>query len=160
MAQLKHSLHRPSRVVTPVGLRLEKWQRRALYGAISVLVATGLVWLLAHFVMHAASSFGDSVSPAEPIAMKLHGAGAMAAFFLVGSILNGHIRRALRGHRNHVSGWIMVTLMAFLSLTGYGLYYLVGESNHALWSALHWVPGCLLAFVLIAHVWLGRRTRG
>ena len=142
----------------PAGLRLERWQRRAIYATVGVLSLSGLVWIAAHFFFRPVTQFGESISPLEPWSMKLHGAAAMGLFFLVGSILNGHIRRALRTGRNRVSGWLMVGLVALLTVTGYGLYYLAGETARPVWSLLHWIPGCALAGGLALHIFTGRRN--
>jgi hypothetical protein len=92
--------------------------------------------------------------------MKLHGAAAMAALFFVGSLLHLHVRRAIRAGRNTVTGWSMVATLSFLTLTGYGLYYVAGETDRPLWSLLHWVAGCAVAVLFVLHVWVGRRSMG
>ncbi len=155
----KHSLHRPSRVSIPTTLQLERWQRRAVYLSMTLLTLSGAAWIAAHYFFRPVTQFGETVSPLEPWSMKLHGAAAIALFFLLGSLLNGHIRRALRSRRNRVSGWSMVVLLSALTLSGYGLYYLASEASRPFWSLLHWIPGCALAALLALHVFLGRRSR-
>lgn len=155
----KHSLHRPSRVAIPASLQLERWQRRAIYLSVLLLTLSGAVWLAAHYFFRPVGQFGETVSPLEPWSMKLHGAAAIALFFLLGSILNGHIRRALRSQRNRLSGWSMVGLLSALTLSGYGLYYLASEPTRPLWSFMHWIPGCALIALLVSHVFVGRRSR-
>ncbi len=91
--------------------------------------------------------------------MKIHGAGAMSMLFFLGSLLNVHIRRALRARRNLASGWAMIVTMATLVITGFGLYYLADEGNRPAWSVVHWVIGLGLVGLLVAHVLLGRSSR-
>lgn len=155
---LKPSLHRPSRAGTTVSLRLERWQRRAIYASVAVLAASGLLWLSAHFWWRPVTQFGEGVSPLEPWSMKLHGAATTLFLFLLGTMLNTHIRRALRGRRNLVSGWVVIALIIVLTFSGYGLYYLAGESARPIWSNLHWLVGLGFAAGIILHVYLGRRV--
>lgn len=155
---LKPSLHRPSRSIPAVSLRLERWQRRALYASVTVLATSGLLWLAAHFWWRPVTQFGEGVSPLEPWSMKLHGAATLLFLFLLGTMLNTHIRRALRGRRNLMSGWVVIALISLLTLSGYGLYYLAGESARPIWSNLHWLIGIGFAAGLILHIVLGRRA--
>jgi hypothetical protein len=82
----------------------------------------------------------------------------MAALFFAGSLLHLHIRRALKAGRNLVTGWAMVGTLAFLVLTGYGLYYVAGDADRPLWSALHWVVGLVVAILFVLHIVVGRRS--
>jgi len=139
-------------------MRLERWHRYSIYGVCVWLWATGVLWLAAHYLLRAPSAFGESVSPLEPWSMKLHGGGAMLALFFVGSLLNNHIRRALRARRNRASGWAMIAMLGALALSGYGLYYIAGEESRPLWSTIHWIIGLGFAALLVLHVVMGRRS--
>jgi cytochrome bd-type quinol oxidase subunit 2 len=90
--------------------------------------------------------------------MKLHGAAVMAALFLCGSVLNAHIRRALKGRHNRMTGWAMISVLSALTLTGYALYYVAGESDRAVWSTIHWAIGLVLPVVVVLHIVLGRKS--
>jgi hypothetical protein len=158
MRHRKHRLHHPS--TSPISLRLERWHRYSIYGACSWLLATGVLWLVAHYLLRAAAAFGESVSPLEPWSMKLHGAGAMVALFFIGSLLNNHIRRELRARRNLASGWAMIAVLAALTLSGYGLYYVAGEESRPLWSTTHWIIGLGFAVLIVLHIVLGRKAVG
>ncbi|WP_295998776.1 DUF4405 domain-containing protein [Rugamonas sp.] len=140
-----------------VNLRVERWHRRWIYASAAVLLLSGSAWLVARYFLRPAGQFGETVHPLEPWAMKLHGAAAMAMLFFLGSLLNVHVRRAIRAGRNLVSGWAMIAAMAVLTATGFGLYYLAGESDRPLWSALHWVVGLAAGALFVLHVQLGRR---
>ena len=155
---LKPSLRHPSRTTPSISLRLERWQRRALYASVIVLAGSGLLWLAAHFWWRPVTQFGEGVSPLEPWSMKLHGAATLLFLFLLGTMLNTHIRRALRNRRNLSSGWIVIGLIICLILSGYGLYYLSGETARPVWSTLHWVVGIAFAAGIVLHIFLGRRA--
>jgi len=154
----KHSLHHPSTLPRPVSLKLERWQRRGIYAACAVLALSGVSWLIAHFWLRGAGEFGETVSPLEPWSMKLHGGAAMYGLFLLGTLLNGHIRRALKGRHNRGTGWTMVIVLSALVLSGYALYYVAGEADRPTWSAIHWVIGLALPFLGVLHVVLGRKS--
>lgn len=151
--------HRKTSPQRHVNVRLERWHRHCIYGIAAWLTATGLLWLLAHYLLRAAGEFGESVHPLEPWSMKLHGAGAMVALFFLGSLMNSHMRRALKAGRNPASGWSMVALLSALILSGYALYYIASEQSRPIWSAAHWIVGLALPLLFILHIALGRRSR-
>lgn len=158
MRRSKLSLHHPSHHAAVPVLRLERWLRRGLYAVLVLLAVSGLAWLAAHFFLRGAGEYGETIHPLEPWSMKLHGLAALAAFFLVGATLNAHIRRAIRSGRNLATGWSMIALLAVLALSGYGLYYVAGEADRPVWSALHWIVGLALPAVAVLHVMRGRRA--
>ena len=152
MRYRKRSLHRYSSPQRLVDLRPDRWQRRCVYGASAWLVATGVLWLLAHYLMRPVGEFGESVHPLEPWSMKLHGAGAMFALFLIGSLVTGHFQRALKARRNLYSGWSIISGLAALTVSGYGLYYLASDQSRPVWSAAHWIIGLVFPLPLIVHI--------
>ncbi len=62
-------------------------------------------------------------------------------------------------HWNRPSGAGLLGVCLWLTLTGYGLYYVGGESRRLWLSRLHWLPGLLWPVVLCVHIWIGRRTK-
>jgi hypothetical protein len=138
-------------------LRLERWHRTLLYAVFGLLWGSALVWLLAHYWWRVPGEFGPVPHPWEAPAMKWHGACAMLALFWVGSLFNSHIRRALKHGHNRSSGYGMISTLLWLTLSGYVLYYFVGETTRPLWSWLHAAPGLLLPGLIVWHIWYGRR---
>ena len=157
MHHVKHHRHPEHSAASRLRFRMEPWQRRTIYLCITALVTSGGVWLAGHFLLHSATEFGEANNPLEPWAMKVHGAVAMVALFFVGSLLNGHMRRAHAVRRNHRSGWSLIIFLGWLTVSGYALYYIAGEQSRSFWSTSHWVPGLLLPLLVIVHVMLGRR---
>jgi Ni,Fe-hydrogenase I cytochrome b subunit len=141
-----------------VNLRLERWHRRCVYASWALLILSGAAWLLARYYLRPVGQFGETIHPMEPWAMKVHGAAAMAMLFFLGTLLNSHIRRALKSGRNLVSGWSMIATVAVLIATGFGLYYLAGEDARPAWSAVHWLVGLGWAALGIVHVLAGRSS--
>lgn len=152
MCDRKRSLHHPSSPRRPVDLRPERWQRHCVYGVSTWLVATGVLWLLVHYLIRPVGEFGESVHPLEPWSMKLHGAGAMFALFVIGSLSTTHFQRVLKARRNLYSGWSMISGLAALTVSGYGLYYFATEQSRLVWSAAHWIMGLVFPLLLIVHI--------
>ena len=91
--------------------------------------------------------------------MKLRGAAAMATLILIGMLLPTHVRAAWRARRNRINGTIVLGSLALLTLTGYGLYYIGGESLRAVTSYSHLALGVMLPILLFLHIAQGRKTR-
>ena len=142
-----------------VNLRLERWHRRSLYACVGVLHLSGAAWLIARYFLRAAGEFGETVHPIEPWAIKLHGAAVMLVLFFLGTLLNSHVRRAIKSRRNLVSGWSMIGVMFFLTMTGFVLYYLASESTRPVWSLLHWAVGLAVPVMILVHMLAGRASR-
>lgn len=159
--QTPHAGHTPSRHAPArhhINLRLERWHRRCMYVSLAALLASGALWLLARYFLRAPGQFGETIHPLEPWAMKLHGASVMLALFFLGSLMNAHIRRALKAGRNLATGWGMMLTLLFLIFTGYCLYYVAGEADRPLWSVLHWAVGLATGALFLLHIVLGRRS--
>lgn len=142
----------------PVNLRLERWHRRCVYASVALLTASGAAWLLARYCLRPVSQFGATIHPLEPWAMKLHGAAAMAMLFFLGSLMNAHIRRALKAGRNLPTGCSLIAAMLLMIVSGFGLYYLAGETDRPVWSLLHWGGGLAGTALFVSHILLGRRA--
>ena len=149
--------HRYSR--HSVNLRLERWHRRAIYLSAALLLVSGAAWLLLRYFMRPVGEFGQLPHPVEPWAMKLHGGAAMLMLFFLGSLLNTHIRRAIKSDRNLVTGWGMIGVVLLLVATGFGLYYIAGDSDRPLWSAIHWIIGLGASVLFLLHIIIGHRSR-
>lgn len=151
--------HHGTKAVAHVNLRLERWHRHALYTVVVALTVSGILWLGAHYFLRSPGEFGVTVHPLEPWSMKLHGGAALAMMFFAGSVMNSHIRRAFRAKSNLAAGGLLVAVLALLTLTGYGLWYVAGESSRGTWSLMHWLPGLAFPLLLSWHIRRGRRAR-
>lgn len=130
-----------------------------MYASIWLLLLSGAAWLIARNFLRPIGQFGETIHPFEPWAMKIHGAGTMLMLFFLGSLINSHIRRAIKARRNLATGWAMICVMVALVLTAFGLYYLAVDASRPIWSLIHWVIGLGLAGLIVAHVLCGRASR-
>ena len=138
-------------------MRLESRFRSALYAAFAILTVTGVAWLLADWCKDPLDP--DPWQGIAATMLMLHGGAAMAALMLLGALVQTHIRRAWRSGRNRLTGPVMITVIALLIATAFGLYYAGSETLRPWISDLHIVVGIALPAGLLAHVWLGRRSR-
>ena len=136
--------------------RLVRWQRRVLYGAGAVLLASGIGWLFLHYGRGA-----DALpSPIEAWAMRIHGLASFLVLFGFGALAASHVPQGwrlsqrLRWARQRGSGVILCTLAATLAATGYLLYYFAPEGVR---PALGWVHSALGVAMALVVVWHRRR---
>jgi thiosulfate reductase cytochrome b subunit len=140
----------------PDSIRLKHLQRYFLYIVLALLFLTGVAWAYWNYLT---ASPGDFEISAKAWAMKIHGAAAMAILVLIGMLLSGHVRFAWRARRNRANGSIFLSAFTALTVTGYGLYYVGGESLRAWTSWVHIAVGLAFPILLLVHIVLGRRTR-
>jgi len=138
-------------------MRLNRRHERWLYGISAVVLGSGIGWLVDHYFFAGPSDFGDAHAPFEPWWLRLHGAAAMAALVVLGSLFPGHIARAWRLRLNRRSGLAMLSVVGLLVVTGWALYYLGDEETRGWISVVHWAVGLAAAAGLALHVWLGKR---
>ncbi len=124
--------------------RLSGWKKFFLYGATAVLWLSGLIWVLFRF-------YGNN-SYVEPLSMKVHGAAAMAFLLVLGSLISTHMRRGWVLKRNRVSGVIIASVCASLTITGWILYYLATENVRNAVSLIHWIVGLALPLIIYLHI--------
>jgi hypothetical protein len=135
---------------------LTRYHRRWIYWLGGALLLTGVAWLVFHNFVTVVGELGEERHPSEVWWLRLHGAAAMAFLVLVGTLIPGHVAGALRSGRNLSSGVPLLTLLAALALTGYGLYYAGGEETRSYISVCHWVVGLAAAFGFFQHRrWFG-----
>ncbi len=130
-----------------------------MYATFGALFLSGAGWML----LRAGGANGDELGSARGTAatwlLKIHGAAAMAALVLLGTLLLGHVRSAWQARRNQGSGAGIFATCAVLALTGYGLYYAGGERLRGVVSEIHDWIGLAFPAVIAWHVWRGTRKR-
>lgn len=89
--------------------------------------------------------------------MKIHGAVAMLALLVVGSLLPWHAWRAWQVGRNRTTGLVLAAALLIMALTGWALYYVGSEELRPMISYLHWIPGLLGVPALVWHVTAARK---
>ncbi len=134
-------------------LRIPQSRRRAIYTTFAVLLMTGVAWLAIHFIAEDPVEF----AALQAWGMKLHGAAAWLAIYLVGTIWAAHIKLAWKLQHNRRAGAAFGLMVALLLVTGYGLYYFNGETLRMLTEWLHWLTGALGVALFWLHLGLGKQ---
>lgn len=139
-------------------LRFSRRLRWWFYSVFAALFISGAAWL-AILLTQRSSDAESSIHPAQPTLMKLHGAAAMAALFLLGVLLPLHIRRGWKAGRNRSTGSVLIALCALLIVSGYALYYVGDEHTRHLSAVIHDALGVIFPASLAWHIVIGRKSR-
>jgi hypothetical protein len=138
-----------------MSLRLPRRQRVAVDTVLSLLVLSGIAWLLL--------DRPDALDPAPRWWLRqdvrLHALTALAFVYVAGMLWLVHVRRAWRSHRNRVAGVATFTFLLMLVVTGYALDYFVDDRSHAVVARAHWIAGLIGVVAYVAHRLRGARTR-
>jgi len=139
-------------------VRLSRPHEWSVYLIFALVFVSGAAWAWLHYLKRDASEFGVTANPLELWMQRLHGAAAMLALVLVGTLLVFHIPNAWRARRNRRTGTSLALIFGFLIVTGYALYYSGNERLRmwASWSHL-WI-GLAVPLFLAIHVWRGKRS--
>ena len=142
----------------PKGMKLSPRHLTWLYSVFSVLYLSGLLWIFLHYFFHYRSEMGEP-HPFEPLSLKIHGAAAMLALIMLGTLIPIHMKRGWAAKMNRGNGMILIGANLLLILTGYALYY-AGKENLRLWSCwVHSILGILFPVFLVWHIIEGRKSR-
>ena len=139
-----------------MSIRLGPLHKILAYALAIALFATGLMWLVPHYLMTSGDRFGRH--PLEVWALRLHGAAAMGFLVALGSMLPVHVRRAWQIRRNVRTGIAMLLGILILIITSYALYYASSEELRPWISVVHWTLGLTLVPFLYLHDRLGRHA--
>jgi hypothetical protein len=131
--------------------RLPRSRRVAIYMIGVGVWVTGVLWLLFHYFVVHRGPFGPTVSPLEAWWLTLHGAFAFGAIWIVGVLWGVHIPVGWSGRRRHLSGGLLVGILAWLIISGYLLYYLGDEQLRAATSFTHWLIGLIVPIGFLVH---------
>ncbi len=137
-------------------MRLTSGHRHWVYWVAAALFASGALWLVFHYFVQVEGAFGPAPHPLEHWWLRLHGAAAMLALLVVGSLLPIHVRRGWHQRRNLRLGIVLSSALLLLTLSGYALYYFGGEEARPWISVFHWGIGILSPLVLVWHIASGR----
>lgn len=131
---------------------LPRWQERAVYLTFGLLVVTGLLWLIFDRWIRVGGEFGLEHHPAQHMLLIAHAIGAYAFLVILGAMIPVHIPLGWNQRRNRASGVVLLGIIALLSLTALGLYYIGEDALRASTSLIHWVVGLVAVPGLLIHV--------
>jgi peptidoglycan/LPS O-acetylase OafA/YrhL len=137
---------------------LRLWQRQAVDASGGALLLSGAAWLALHYGRSA-----ELPLPAEAWLMRLHGAAAFAAIFMLGALAAFHVpqgwRVTARGHGLAQRRWglLLCVLGALLVASAYQLYYFAPDNVRPALGIAHSLAGLAMALALVMHRRIGRR---
>ncbi len=144
-----------TRATGAVGLKLSATHRYALFAISFGVWITGVIWIFYHYFMQMESEFGVRKHWMEVTSLKIHGAFAIAATWLIGTLWWPHIIRGWNANWRRWSGGAIAASGLFLVITGWGLYYLVERDWREWTSLLHWIVGLACVIFFFVH-WLSK----
>jgi hypothetical protein len=130
-----------------------------VYATFGILFLSGAVWWGLHRWFPVAGEFGALPHPWEPGLLKIHGAAAMVALIIFGTLVPLHMKRGWGARLNRPNGVMLVAFFLLLTASGYVLYYAGGEQSRSVASLVHTVLGLAFPLVLLWHIARGRRAR-
>jgi hypothetical protein len=134
--------------------------RRAFGVAGLALWISGAAWLIAHYLLQHSGPFGPQPSAWEPKWLAIHGAAAFAVVWLLGWITGTHVPAVWPSRTRQSSGIALLVLAGLLVVSGYLLYYVVGDSTRNVVGVLHWIIGLAALPAFFLHRGLrGRRSQ-
>lgn len=139
--------------------RLGRFHRRSVYAVGAGLFLTGIAWAILHYAPHLVGADERDARSDAATLMKVHGAAAMAALVLLGTLIFEHVGRGWRQARNKTSGIAIVVLSLFLAVTGYLLYYVGTEDARQIASYVHLALGAALPLPVLVHAFRMMRLR-
>jgi len=132
-------------------IRLGRARRLTVYLVCAGLWLTGVAWLVFHYYLRAPSDFGPQTHPLEPWWLRLHGAFAFGALWMLGLLSAAHIVNGWSSARRRWSGAIMLGAAALMTLSGYLLYYLGDEALRGATAYVHWGIGLAAPALFLLH---------
>jgi hypothetical protein len=137
-------------------LQLDPYLRWAIYGVLAALFISGAVWIAADALKDSAG--GETWQAVAANLLMIHGGASMVSLLLVGALFPLHVRRGWRSNKNRVSGSVMLTIIGFLVVTAFGLYYSGSDVLRTWTSYVHIGGGLALPALIFTHIVLGRRS--
>lgn len=129
---------------------MSRARRFTLYGVSSAVWITGALWLLFHYFLKKTDAFGfESSHPGEKWWLISHAFFSFFAIWWFGLLWPNHIKKSWKALIRRGTGGLLFGCTAWLSLTGYALYYIGSDIWRSWISILHWAIGlgALVAFI-------------
>ncbi|HEX4497872.1 MAG TPA: hypothetical protein VIE43_19515 [Thermoanaerobaculia bacterium] len=139
---------------------LSRRHRLSIYGAGLAVWISGAVWLyLQYLAAPIHTPFGQQPHPSQPVWLEIHGAAAMAALLVLGTLLTVHVPGGWTRRWSRPSGATLLGVCGLLVLTGWGLYYVGDDRWRSGLSLAHSLIGLPLPLLLVLHVTRRRKRR-
>lgn len=128
------------------GSKLTPAHKLALYSVSGALLATGAVWAWLP------GDGGEAWRNLKPWLLKVHGLCAMVFVLILGTLIAGHVPAGWRARKNLTNGVLFLASVGVLTLSGYFLYYIGGETQRLVVGRVHLWLGLAAPLLLLWHI--------
>lgn len=129
---------------------LPTWLRRTLYGALGGAFASGIAWLILHYLSRPVGELGLP-SPWEARLMRVHGLAAWALLFTFGALAAAHVGKGWTLGTRRASGIFLVSLATSCAVLGFLMAYLLPPEARMVAGLVHAGFGTLMVGWLTWH---------
>lgn len=112
---------------------------------------SGVLWLIFHYFLRTEGRFGFRNHPLEAWWLKLHAAFSFGFLWILGVLWITHVLRGWHMRWRRRSGGALVGIALFLTVTGYGLYYIDARTWQEWTGIAHWAVGFAAIAAFFAH---------
>jgi len=141
------------------GPKLSTPAKRALYGVVSLLWLTGVLWLWLAYGRSGEEESSFLPHPWQPTLLQIHGAAGMVFLIFMGALIVHHVQPGWKQRKHRPTGVSLLVTFGLLSVTGWGLYYVAHEFTREVTSWVHSIVGILIPVILFVHIRLAARRR-
>lgn len=132
---------------------LKPGQKWAVYSLSVGLLLSGIVWLYFFYFVRVVDQFGfENPHPAQRYFLIGHAVVALPAVWLFGILWNLHVKPGWKARTRRWSGGTSWTLVLWMILTGYSLYYIGSEAVRDWIGVSHWVAGLAGTAFIVVHI--------
>jgi hypothetical protein len=133
-------------------------QRWWTYSLVGLLWLSGALWLLLDQFFARRGEFGITPHPFQAPLLLVHGVLAILSMYLFGWIAARHVSRWWRTRQRRLSGSALTATLTVLGLSGFALFFLVGDTSQHFAALLHDAAGLASVLFIVQH-WFFRKSR-
>lgn len=134
-------------------------QRLMVYGLLSTVWATGIVWLVLDQFMVSRGPFGATPHPLAAPTLLLHGVASVIALYLFGWVTARHLAHWWPRRRRRISGGTLSACLGLLAVSGFALFFLTEDRWQHGTALAHDALGIAVTACAIQHWFFGARLR-
>jgi thiamine biosynthesis lipoprotein len=126
-----------------------------------VVTLSGLVYLWMKYFMETDDPFSVVNHPLQPAMLSIHIVAGPVLVFILGLMINSHIREKLSGKSsyNRRSGWISLIVFPLMVVSGYLLQVVTSSTLNRIALVVHLAASGLFAATYLLHQLIGVRVQ-
>jgi hypothetical protein len=118
-----------------------------------VVTASGVVYVWMKYFLVTDDPFALVNHPLQPLMISIHVIAAPFLTFVLGLVVNSHVRRKLlsESRSNRISGLVSLFTFPTMVISGYGLQVLTNETGLKIALVLHLATSTVFALTYVVH---------